>query len=238
MFEQCTNKSGSTVVQVTALSDDVDLSLVSKGKNLNQMYGASPSTIDKYSRVIFPVCFTCFHLMYWLIYLHISDEIAEGLTLHNPNPWSSFCNDPNSRHIYYVIYIISCNNLINLAHSRTFAIPYHTKYIYSFAFAMHSLNSTSRKSRHTVAYRKKTKLNTKKYENLLCIFEQFCYCIHYKSYRILSTQVFRNLKVFFKKKLVFMLLIFFIFIIIKKKSIFVQGFFLLILLHHYRWYID
>lgn len=87
VFEQCTNKSGSTVVQVTALSDEVDLSLVnSKGKNLNQMYGASPSTIDKYSRVIFPVCFTCFHLMYWLIYLHISDEIAEGLTLHNPNP--------------------------------------------------------------------------------------------------------------------------------------------------------
>nr|SVE75871.1 EOG090X09BQ [Daphnia hispanica] len=60
------NKSGSsTVVQVTAVGDTDDLALVSQGKNLNVMYGASPSTIDKYSRVIFPVCFTCFHLMYW-----------------------------------------------------------------------------------------------------------------------------------------------------------------------------
>nr|SVE74296.1 EOG090X09BQ [Daphnia barbata] len=49
------NKSGSsTVVQVTAVADTDDLALVSQGKNLNVMYGASPSTIDKYSRVIFP----------------------------------------------------------------------------------------------------------------------------------------------------------------------------------------
>lgn len=102
---QCTNKSGSTVVQVTAISDDPDLSLVSKGKNLNQMYGASPSTIDKYSRVIFPVCFTCFHLMYWVIYLHISDEVAPGLTLHNPNPWTV---------IYFLYRSVIVNR--NLAH--------------------------------------------------------------------------------------------------------------------------
>lgn len=72
-------------IQVTTVVDDLDLALVIQGKNLNEMFGASPSTIDKYSRVIFPVCFTCFHLMYWVIYLHISDEVAPDLTLHNPN---------------------------------------------------------------------------------------------------------------------------------------------------------
>nr|CAH0109575.1 unnamed protein product [Daphnia galeata] len=79
------NKSGSsTVVQVTAVADTDDLALVSQGKNLNVMMGASPSTIDKYSRVIFPVCFTCFHLMYWVIYLHVSEVDTKDLTLHNP----------------------------------------------------------------------------------------------------------------------------------------------------------
>lgn len=71
---------------VTAVVGDEELALVSQGKNLNQMFGASPSSIDKYSRVIFPVCFTCFHLMYWVIYLHISDEIADNLTLHQSSP--------------------------------------------------------------------------------------------------------------------------------------------------------
>jgi len=79
----CTNKSGTVV---TAVVGDEELALVSQGKNLNQMFGASPSSIDKYSRVIFPVCFTCFHLMYWVIYLHISDEIADNLTLHQSSP--------------------------------------------------------------------------------------------------------------------------------------------------------
>lgn len=41
-------------------------------KNLNELFGVSPSDIDKYSRVVFPVCFVCFNLMYWMIYLHIS----------------------------------------------------------------------------------------------------------------------------------------------------------------------
>lgn len=40
-------------------------------KNLNKMFGVSSSDIDKYSRVVFPVCFICFNLMYWVIYLHI-----------------------------------------------------------------------------------------------------------------------------------------------------------------------
>ena len=50
-------------------------------KNLQKMMGISPSDIDKYSRIFFPVTFTCFNLMYWIIYLHVSDEIAEDLVM-------------------------------------------------------------------------------------------------------------------------------------------------------------
>lgn len=50
-------------------------------KNLHKMLGISPSDIDKYSRIFFPVTFICFNLMYWIIYLHVSDEIAEELVL-------------------------------------------------------------------------------------------------------------------------------------------------------------
>lgn len=45
-------------------------------KDLNRMYGVSPSDIDKYSRVVFPACFVCFNLMYWIIYMHISAKDA------------------------------------------------------------------------------------------------------------------------------------------------------------------
>lgn len=48
-------------------------------KNTNKLFGVSPSDIDKYSRVVFPVCFVCFNLMYWIIYLHISDVLDEGI---------------------------------------------------------------------------------------------------------------------------------------------------------------
>lgn len=41
-------------------------------KHLDSIFGVRPSSIDKYSRVVFPVCFVCFHLMYWIVYLHIS----------------------------------------------------------------------------------------------------------------------------------------------------------------------
>ncbi|KAG8202107.1 hypothetical protein JTE90_010469 [Oedothorax gibbosus] len=47
------------------------------GKNSNKMCGVSPSDIDKYSRLLFPVCFVSFNMMYWIIYLHISDTLGE-----------------------------------------------------------------------------------------------------------------------------------------------------------------
>jgi len=50
-------------------------------KDFNKLLGIAPSDIDKYSRIIFPVCFVCFNLMYWIIYLHISDLVADDLVL-------------------------------------------------------------------------------------------------------------------------------------------------------------
>ena len=41
--------------------------------------GMRGSDIDKYSRVIFPIMFFCFHMIYWTIYLSISGEIPEDL---------------------------------------------------------------------------------------------------------------------------------------------------------------
>lgn len=45
-------------------------------KNHNTLFGVCPSDIDKYSRVVFPVCFLCFNLMYWIIYMHISEFLT------------------------------------------------------------------------------------------------------------------------------------------------------------------
>ena len=48
-------------------------------KDINKMFGITASDIDKYSRVIFPITFVCFQLMYWIIYQHLSDIIVEDL---------------------------------------------------------------------------------------------------------------------------------------------------------------
>ncbi|XP_035708291.1 gamma-aminobutyric acid receptor subunit beta-like [Folsomia candida] len=49
--------------------------------NPNQVCGITPSDIDKYSRVVFPVCYLCFNLIYWITYLHISTVNPGDLTL-------------------------------------------------------------------------------------------------------------------------------------------------------------
>lgn len=64
-----------------AADEEVGHVIIPPGKDLNKLYGFTPSDIDKYSRVVFPVCFICFNLMYWIIYLHISDEVAADLVL-------------------------------------------------------------------------------------------------------------------------------------------------------------
>ncbi len=53
-------------------------------KDLNKMFGMTASDIDKYSRVIFPVTFTCFQLMYWIIYQHLSDDVVDDLVYLHP----------------------------------------------------------------------------------------------------------------------------------------------------------
>ncbi|XP_043245690.1 gamma-aminobutyric acid receptor subunit beta-like isoform X1 [Amphibalanus amphitrite] len=50
-----------------------------QNKKLDTIMGCSSSDVDKYSRIVFPVTFICFNLMYWIIYLHVSDKVAADL---------------------------------------------------------------------------------------------------------------------------------------------------------------
>ena len=43
----------------------------------NRLFGMRASDIDKYSRVIFPIMFVTFHLMYWMIYLSLAGDVPE-----------------------------------------------------------------------------------------------------------------------------------------------------------------
>lgn len=53
-------------------------------EELSMILGMTPSDIDKYSRIFFPITFTCFQLMYWIIYNHLSDdETLDGLIFFN-----------------------------------------------------------------------------------------------------------------------------------------------------------
>jgi len=45
----------------------------------SKVFGMRGSDIDKYSRVIFPIMFLSFHLMYWMIYMSISGDIPQDL---------------------------------------------------------------------------------------------------------------------------------------------------------------
>ncbi|XP_071043418.1 gamma-aminobutyric acid receptor subunit beta [Parasteatoda tepidariorum] len=75
---KCYSSKHSTLEHPISLAG-TEYETVTFCKNTNKLFGVSPSDIDKYSRVVFPVCFVCFNLMYWIIYLHISDVHDEGI---------------------------------------------------------------------------------------------------------------------------------------------------------------
>lgn len=64
-------RGGGTLMPGTRVVDP-KVAKIGKAKQLDSIFGVRPSSIDKYSRVVFPVCFVCFQLMYWIVYLHIS----------------------------------------------------------------------------------------------------------------------------------------------------------------------
>ena len=48
-------------------------------RHIDSMLGMAASDVDKYSRIVFPVTFTCFNLMYWVIYDHLSQVYVDDL---------------------------------------------------------------------------------------------------------------------------------------------------------------
>lgn len=97
LIQQTTRGEVVPAITATATSSNVNQSVTSSGggggatgntsvnipKHLNELFGVSPSDIDKYSRVVFPVCFVCFNLMYWMIYLHISKILEDDFVAIN-----------------------------------------------------------------------------------------------------------------------------------------------------------
>lgn len=79
----CQAVVNNMVVNGPRIDEEATAVMIPPGKDLNKLWGFTPSDIDKYSRVVFPVCFICFNLMYWIIYLHISDVVADDLEYIN-----------------------------------------------------------------------------------------------------------------------------------------------------------
>lgn len=47
-----------------------------RGRNsLPREKGFRPSSIDKYSRIFFPLSFVIFHVIYWTVYLYTAEDI-------------------------------------------------------------------------------------------------------------------------------------------------------------------
>ena len=82
---QAVVNNSSMIINGPRMDEEATAVMIPPGKDLNKLWGFTPSDIDKYSRVVFPVCFICFNLMYWIIYLHISDVVAEDLEFINRN---------------------------------------------------------------------------------------------------------------------------------------------------------
>jgi len=53
-------------------------------KDLNKMFGMTASDIDKYSRIVFPISFTCFHLTYWMVYQRLASDTFEDKEAEEP----------------------------------------------------------------------------------------------------------------------------------------------------------
>ena len=43
------------------------------------LYGWRPSDLERWARIVFPVFFLSFHLLYWTILVNISEHTVEGL---------------------------------------------------------------------------------------------------------------------------------------------------------------
>ena len=83
MDTECDLRSGGkkpnyiSLGALPAENPSADPATVERGQNACSVHCGRPSTIDKYSRVSFPLVFTIFNIMYWLTYLNIhSNEAA------------------------------------------------------------------------------------------------------------------------------------------------------------------
>ena len=52
---------------------------VTHSQTPDTILGVKASDIDKYSRVVFPIMFLTFHLMYWMIYMSIAGEVPHDV---------------------------------------------------------------------------------------------------------------------------------------------------------------